>query len=35
MIKHTATVTVNKPPAEVFKFVGTDYFSNHPKWDSR
>jgi uncharacterized membrane protein len=35
MIRHTATVTVNKPASEVFKFVGTDYFTNHPKWDSR
>ena len=35
MIRHTATVTLNKPAAEVFKFVGADYFQNHPKWDSR
>ena len=21
------------PPAEVFRFVGTEHFQNHPKWD--
>lgn len=35
MIKHSASVAVNKPASEVFKFVGTDYFANHPRWDSR
>ena len=35
MVKHKVAMTVNKPAAEVFKFVGTDYFINHPKWDSR
>jgi hypothetical protein len=24
---------VRRPPAEVFAFVATDHFTNHPKWD--
>ena len=35
MITHKATVTINKPTSDVFKFVATDYFTNHPKWDPR
>ncbi len=35
MISHKATVTVNKSAAQVFQFVGTDYFVNHAKWDPR
>ena len=35
MITHKTTVTINKPVSEVYKFVFTDYFQNHPKWDPR
>ena len=35
MIDHAATVTIQKPVADVFKFVAMDYFQNHPKWDPR
>ncbi len=35
MINHKASITIKKHAAEVFKFVATDYFINHPKWDSR
>jgi hypothetical protein len=24
---------MERPPAEVFRFVATDHFQNHPKWD--
>ena len=24
---------IERPPAEVFRFVATDHFHNHPKWD--
>jgi hypothetical protein len=24
---------IERPPAEVFRFVATDHFQNHPKWD--
>jgi hypothetical protein len=29
----TVATTVNRPPAEVFRFVATEHFENHPKWD--
>ena len=35
MITCQTTATINKPAAEVFKFVGTDYVKNHPRWDAR
>ena len=35
MITRKVTVTVAKPSAQVFKFVGADYFVNHPKWDPK
>ncbi len=35
MITRKVSVTVAKPSAQVFKFVGTDYFANHPKWDHK
>ncbi len=25
--------SISRPPAEVFRFVATDHFHNHPKWD--
>ncbi len=35
MITHKVSVTVAKPSAQVFKFIGTDYFANHPRWDHK
>ena len=35
MFKAETAVTVQKPVAEVFAFVGEDYVKNHPKWDAR
>ena len=35
MIKAKTTVVIQKPVAEVFKFIGADYVQNHPKWDAR
>ncbi len=26
---------IHRPPTEVFHFVATDHFTNHPKWDPR
>lgn len=34
MISHSTSAVINKPAGEVFKFVGTDYFTNHPNWDA-
>ena len=28
-----ASQVIERPPAEVFRFVATDHFHNHPKWD--
>ena len=28
-----ASQVIERPPAEVFRFVATDHFQNHPKWD--
>ena len=28
-----ASQVIQRPPAEVFRFVATDHFQNHPKWD--
>ena len=28
-----ASQVIERPPAEVFRFVATDHFENHPKWD--
>jgi hypothetical protein len=28
-----ATETINRGPEDVFSFVATDHFENHPKWD--
>jgi len=27
------TESIGRPPAEVFRFVGTDHVKNHPRWD--
>ena len=29
----TVEQLIQKPPADVFRFVGTRHFQNHPKWD--
>ena len=29
---YNASVVIDKPVAEVFRFVGTDYLENHPRW---
>ena len=28
-----ASQVIDRPPAEVFRFVATEHFQNHPKWD--
>ena len=35
MITCKTSASINKPVNEVFKFIGTDYVTNHPKWDAR
>jgi hypothetical protein len=32
-VRLAATQVIDRPPAEVFRFVATDHFQNHPKWD--
>jgi Polyketide cyclase / dehydrase and lipid transport len=32
-VRLAASQVVERPPAEVFRFVATDHFQNHPKWD--
>src|SRR4029453_1461163 len=32
-VRLTASQIIERPPAEVFRFVATDHFQNHPKWD--
>jgi carbon monoxide dehydrogenase subunit G len=29
----SASQVIERPPAEVFRFIATDHFQNHPKWD--
>jgi hypothetical protein len=29
----TVDQEIEKPPAEVFRFIATNHFENHPKWD--
>jgi Polyketide cyclase / dehydrase and lipid transport len=29
----SASQVIERPPAEVFRFIATDHFHNHPKWD--
>ncbi len=29
----TVETIVDRPPREVFRFVATDHFENHPRWD--
>lgn len=33
MTSISAERVVPRPPADVFRFVATDHFANHPKWD--
>ncbi len=35
MNPYTASVVINRPIAEIFRFVGTDYVENHPRWAPR
>jgi hypothetical protein len=35
VINHTASVVINRPVADVFKYTVEDYVANHPKWDPR
>jgi Polyketide cyclase / dehydrase and lipid transport len=32
-VRLAASQVIKRPPAEVFRFVATDHFQNHPKWD--
>jgi hypothetical protein len=32
-VRLSASQVIERPPAEVFRFVATDHFENHPKWD--
>jgi hypothetical protein len=32
-VRLAAFQVIERPPAEVFRFVATDHFPNHPKWD--
>jgi hypothetical protein len=32
-VRLAASEVIQRPPAEVFRFVATDHFQNHPKWD--
>jgi hypothetical protein len=32
-VRLAASQIMERPPAEVFRFVATDHFQNHPKWD--
>jgi hypothetical protein len=33
-VRLAASQVIERPPAEVFRFVATDHLQNHPKWDS-
>jgi Polyketide cyclase / dehydrase and lipid transport len=32
-VRLSASLVIERPPAEVFRFIATDHFQNHPKWD--
>jgi len=32
-VRLAASQVIERPPAEVFRFVATDHFQNHPTWD--
>jgi hypothetical protein len=32
-VRLAASQVIDRPPTEVFRFVATDRFENHPKWD--
>jgi hypothetical protein len=32
-VRLSASQVIDRPPAEVFRFVATEHFQNHPKWD--
>lgn len=33
MVRVQASEVINRAPADVFRFVATDHFVNHPRWD--
>ena len=33
MVRVQASQIINRPQADVFQFVATDHFTNHPRWD--
>jgi hypothetical protein len=32
-VRLAASQVIERSPAEVFRFVATEHFKNHPKWD--
>jgi hypothetical protein len=32
-VRLSASEVIERPPTEVFRFVATEHFENHPKWD--
>jgi hypothetical protein len=32
-VRLSASQVIERPPTEVFRFVATEHFQNHPKWD--
>jgi Polyketide cyclase / dehydrase and lipid transport len=32
-VRLSASQVIQRPPAKVFRFVATEHFQNHPKWD--
>jgi hypothetical protein len=32
-VRLSASQVIQRPPTEVFRFVATEHFQNHPKWD--
>ena len=33
MVRLQATRTIDRPPDQVFRYVATEHFKNHPRWD--
>jgi hypothetical protein len=34
VVKLELSESINRPPADVFRFVATDHVKNHPRWDT-
>jgi hypothetical protein len=32
-VKLDVSESIERPPADVFRFVATDHVENHPRWD--